>query len=138
MAGQSATFDNYSSVDKKFSIRIVEQRTMTGHKLSTLQRLFSATVDACQAFSSETNEDLISHLEAWEDARDRYYFDLANSDLEISEEQFQDLQDHLEAMLRAAQAGDYVDFMSESSRALSALPGDPVIGPKPPRPKVTA
>jgi hypothetical protein len=111
---------------------------MTGHKLSTLQRLFSATVDACQAFSSETNEDLISHLEAWEDARDRYYFDLANSDLEISEEQFQDLQDHLEAMLRAAQAGDYVDFMSESSRALSALPGDPVIGPKPPRPKVTA
>jgi hypothetical protein len=38
-------------------------------------------------------------------------------------------------MLRAAQVGDYAEFISRSSRALAALPGEPTIPLKPPKPK---
>jgi hypothetical protein len=111
---------------------------MRNDKLLKIEYLLADAEASFRVFSPEADEDLAQHLEAWQEARQKYFFVLANSDHEIAEENLSDLQEHVEAMSRAAQAGHYADFMSESSHALSALPGDPVIGMKPPKPKAKA
>jgi hypothetical protein len=111
---------------------------MKNDKLLKVEYLLVEAQAAFGAFSGETDEDLASHFDAWQEARDTYFVQLADSDYEIAEQNLSDLQNHIEAMSRAAQVGDYIDFMSESLHALSALPGDPTIGIKPPKPKAKA
>jgi hypothetical protein len=111
---------------------------MRNGKLLKIEYLLADAEAAFRAFSPKADEDLAQHLEAWQEARHTYFFVLADSNHEIAEENLSVLQDHVEAMSRAAQAGDYSDFMSESMHALSALPGDPTIGLKPPKPKAIA
>ena len=108
----------------------------SGQPLDPLYRIQGLLEEAYQTVARSGNPHLTSrHLEALRLAAGPYITELSDSSIEPTGDDVVRLETGLQALTLAASADDTASLLHQVETLLSTLPGDPVSGPRPPKPR---